>query len=188
MKQEAYEEEHCPHCKRHCSLKSPHCGKGRALAEERRKEAKKEAKKEEKKEKAGMPAEGTESSREEAGHKLANLLKYSSHLMKCEKKGEKVDKELKLFLLSLAAEEEDIRLVLPPEKLEGTLQKLEKKGYIRREGEIAGISLTDKAAERVKEFEGRGSKEESDFFSVLDEEEKDNLERILKKLLYQKAF
>lgn len=192
MKQEIYGEEYCPHCKRHCSLKAPRCGKGRALAEERRKEEKKEAKKEAKKEKAAMateePGEAKDEFTSQAGYKLANLLKSSVRLMKYEKKGEKRDKEFRLFLLSMAAEGEDIRFVLPQENLEETLEKMEKKGYIRREGESAGISLTDKGREKVKEFEKAGSKEEAGFFSVLDEEEKDNLERILKKLLYQKAL
>jgi len=53
MKNEILAEEHCPYCKRHCSLKDPHCGKGKALAEKRKKESKKE--KEEKKEENKEP-------------------------------------------------------------------------------------------------------------------------------------
>ena len=191
MKQEIYGEEYCPHCKRHCSLKAPHCGKGRALAEERRKEAKKEAKKEAEKEKTVFlikPEEEKDEFPPRAEYKLAGLLKSSFEMMECEKKGKRSNKRLRLFLLSMAAEGEDIRFALPPENLEETLQKLERKGYIHRGGESTGISLTDKGREKVKEFEKLGSKDEAGLFSVLDEEEKDNLERILKKLLYQKAL
>ncbi|MFT4005027.1 MAG: hypothetical protein QM683_05070 [Lacrimispora sp.] len=186
MKQEISGEEYCPHCKRHCSLKAPHCGKGRALAEERRKEAKKEAKKE----KADLVWQEEEKTEfpPQAEYKLAGLLKSSLELMECGKKGKRSRKRLRLSLLSMAAEGEDIRFALPPENSEETLQKLEKKGYIRRDGESAGISLTDKGREKVKEFGKTESKEEAGIFSVLDEEEKDNLERILKKILYQKAL
>ena len=189
MKQEKSGEEYCPHCKRHCSLKAPHCGKGRALAEERRKEAKKEVKKE--KEKAAYLVWQEEEKAEfppQAEYKLAGLLKSSLELMECGKKGKRSSKRLRLSLLSMAAEGEDIRFALPPENSEETLQKLERKGYIRRDGESAGISLTDKGREKVKEFGKTESKEEAGIFSVLDEEEKDNLERILKKILYQKAL
>lgn len=41
MKKEILAGEHCPHCKRHCSLINPHCGKGKALAEKKIKEEKK---------------------------------------------------------------------------------------------------------------------------------------------------
>lgn len=41
MKKEWVEKNHCPYCKRHCSLQNPHCGKGKTLAEEIKKESKK---------------------------------------------------------------------------------------------------------------------------------------------------
>lgn len=41
MKKEWVEKDHCPYCKRHCSLQNPHCGKGKTLAEEIKKENKK---------------------------------------------------------------------------------------------------------------------------------------------------
>lgn len=41
MKKELIDEEHCPYCKRHCSLSNPHCKKGKALAEEKKNEVKK---------------------------------------------------------------------------------------------------------------------------------------------------
>lgn len=51
MKKEWVEKNHCPYCKRHCSLQNPHCGKGKTLAEEIKKESKKkeDKKKEDKK-------------------------------------------------------------------------------------------------------------------------------------------
>lgn len=51
MKKEWVEKNHCPYCKRHCSLQNPHCGKGKILAEEIKKESKKkeDKKKEDKK-------------------------------------------------------------------------------------------------------------------------------------------
>lgn len=41
MKKEWVEKDHCPYCKRHCSLQNPHCRKGKSLAEELKKEDKK---------------------------------------------------------------------------------------------------------------------------------------------------
>ncbi|WP_099467172.1 hypothetical protein [Konateibacter massiliensis] len=44
MKKENKKQEHCPHCKRHCSLNNPHCSKGEAWAKEKKKQKKNKVK------------------------------------------------------------------------------------------------------------------------------------------------
>jgi len=189
MKNEILAKEHCPYCKRHCSLIDPHCGKGRALAEKRKKEEKKV--KEEKKEPA-MDPETVEWKDIQSEIRLIYLFNNVSRLLPERKAGKQGGKGARLYIMSELAEKGDLTQKELKEnsgplfkELEEALQKLEKKGYISRkqdEGKDIKISLTGKGYESAKEHMREWKRENDSIFSLLTEEEKGSLEQILKKI------
>ena len=190
MKNEILAQEHCPYCKRHCSLIDPHCGKGKALAEKRIKEAKKE--KEEKKEPSMEPkADVWKDIQSEI--RLMRLCKNGCHLLPERKAGKQGGKAARLYIVAALAEKGGLTQKelkensgLHLKELEKVLQKLEEKGYIIRkqdEGKDIKITLTGKGYESAKEHMRDWKKENDNIFSPLTEEEKSSLELILKKIL-----
>ncbi|PJJ29431.1 MarR family winged helix-turn-helix transcriptional regulator [Lacrimispora celerecrescens] len=190
MKNDILSEEHCPYCKRHCSLKAPHCGKGRALAEKRKKEEKKE--KEGKKETAMVP-ETDEWKDIQSELRLMRLFQNVSLLLPERKARKQGGKGARLYIMAELAEKGDLTQKEIKEnsgmlfkELEEALQKLEKKGCVSRkqeEGRDIKISLTGKGFEAAKEHMGEWKRENDSIFSPLTEEEKGSLEQILKKIL-----
>ncbi len=196
MKNEILAEEHCPYCKRHCSLINPHCGKGRTLAEKKKKEEKKEKEvkkvKEIKKEPA-MDPEANEWKDIQSELRLMRFFKNVSHLLPERKAGKQGGKGARLSIMAELANKGDLTQKELKEnsgllfkELEEVLQKLEKKGCISRkkdEGKDIKISLTGKGYESAKVHMREWKRENGSIFSPLTEEEKGSLEEIFKKIL-----
>ncbi len=194
MKDEILAEEHCPYCKRHCSLKDPHCGKGKALAEKRKKESKKE--KEEKKEdnKEPVTVPDTDEWRSiQSEIRLLRLCQNGCRMLPDRKAGKQGGKAVKLYIMAALSEKGSLTQKELKEnsglhfrEMEEALQKLEKKGWISRkqdEGEEIKVSLTGKGLESAEEQMRDWKRENDSIFSPLTEEEKGSLEYILNKIL-----
>lgn len=191
MKDKILAEEHCPYCKRHCSLIDPHCGKGKALAEKRIKEGKKE--KEEKKEPSIDPA-SDEWNDIQSEIRLMRLCKDVCRLLPERKAGKQGGKAARLHIVAALAEKGGLTQKelkensgLHLKELEEVLHKLEKKGCIIRkqdEGKDRKIALTGKGYESAKKYMRDWTGENDSIFSLLTEEEKSSLEHILKKVLH----
>lgn len=178
------DEEFCPHCKRHCSLNNPHCGKGRELAKEKKK-ADKVSEAVLEMERAPLQAALARTGSE---LRLLSLFQICSRLLpggiEETQRNKLSNKEYRTYVLSclavagVAAQKElEEYLGLSSEELEKILSKLEEKGFINRNLqnlENRKISLTDSGfkAAQVKPLT----------FSVLEEEEKKSLESILRKV------
>lgn len=183
MKNEWIEKEQCPYCKRHCSLKTPHCGKGKSLVK-------------------SMTAKADKVMGEPEMEELKKLLSELRLFLLCEKANESIikrtngksrGKRLKNFILYMLAEKSGISPKelkessgLEKEELKKVLEKLSDKGEISiqdNKEEGRRLFLTDKGKNTVlqqlagKEYGGEN------LFSVLEEEEKENLEKILRKLI-----
>ncbi len=192
MKKEIPAGEHCPYCKRHCSLKSPHCGKGKALAEKKLKE-KQPPKAPGLKEPREVKLEAEEWKNLQSEIRLVRLFQKGCKQMSEKKMGKQEGKAARLYLLAALAEKdrqtqkelkEDSGL--DTRELEKALQKLEKKGYVGRKtgmGSDEMVCITGKGLEFSKE-ELRDWKRENDrIFSRLTDKEKGFLEQILNKVI-----
>lgn len=209
MKKEIASEEHCPYCKRHCPLSDPHCKKGRTLAEEKKKEAKK-SKAALAASLAAMNKDNIESPDTESGAditvdpyieewrrmqkdiKLLHLFKNCYHLLPGGKGDKQGNKKSKFHILAILAEKGELTQKelkdyseLTPADLAVFLLKMKKKEYINWKQEDVDdtkISLTESGLELTKVYIKEKSHDRADIFSVLDAEEKEYLEHIMKKL------
>ena len=175
----------CPHCKRHCSLRSPHCGKGKALAAEIKKRSKagKEEHKEKSKEKSGWKPH-----RAETG--ILYLYQKGYRQLFKEPEHNLGGRELRNHLAALLSEKgtvtkQELKEVsgLCSEDIGKALKKMEKNGDIiwkREKDKKDQVSLTPKGIKQAKEYEKvRGTS----VLTALSEEEKLVLNGILKKLV-----
>lgn len=209
MNKEILAGEHCPHCKRHCSLKAPHCGKGKALAEKKLKEekalkAEKRLKEEQLPVEAGsqgidsvkgplINSDTEEWKKIRSEIRLVCLYQKVCKLLPDRKAGKQEGKAVRLSILAALGEKDGLTqkelkesLGLHSGELEEALQKLEKKGYVNRkpdEGSDVRVSLTGKGLESAKEYMRDWKKENDCIFSRLTEEEKGFLEHIMKKIM-----
>lgn len=189
------EEEHCPYCKRHCLLSNPRCGKGKALVRKKGKEEKQEvfssanviysnAMKEIKENQAvwvniqdnvkliTLFHECNQLIYEKQGKGLKKENEKVSILTQLEKHGEMSVKEL----------EANVNLSLSD--LNKRLHKLEKKGYVnllQDEESNVKVTLRENAIMRWKSHEKKKAYD-SFVFSKLEKEEKEYLEKILRKI------
>lgn len=190
MKHEILAKEHCPYCKRHCSLKDPYCGKGKALAEKKKKEEKK-GKEERKDPVTGLETDDWINIQSEI--RLLRLCQTGCRLLPDQKAGKQGGKAVRLYIMAVLAEKGGLTQKELKEnsglhfrELEEALHKLEKKGWVSRkqdEGKEKKVSLTGKGLEAAKEHMGDWKRGHDSVFSPLTEEEKGFLEHILKKIL-----
>lgn len=189
MKKKNVTVSHCPYCKRHCSLSNPQCKKGKTLAEDIKKADKK--RNEDDKLKAGKEKSSTP---EEIN--LLELFQICSAVI-LHKKGHnrnskmRKDKRVKEILSFISAKGVLTRKELADysklasSDLAQILSKLKKKDYIKWKQEEAGdsqISLTKAGLELMNPHIIERTQDRAEIFSVLSEEEKRDLEKILKKL------
>lgn len=203
MKKENIELEHCPYCKRHCSLNNPRCGKGKALSkkimiEKRKSETSKSVSSADEKRKK-LELKDTKQinsviqveKHTEYDERLSDLF-YECLITVENQKGLKSSKKKKrLYILSLLIEKGDMtykELVDctkdNAKELDKHLLKMKKKGYINWEQgdlENSKISITESALLLWKSKQ-RDFKKNKLNFSVLEHEEKEYLEKILTKL------
>lgn len=187
MKKEWTEEDHCPYCKRHCSLKDPHCGKGKSLAKSIT------GKKDSMKVKAVKEINKEELKKLQSDLKLFVLYEKANECLLKKTDGKNKGKKLKSYILNILAENNGIS---PKELKESSgllkeeLKKILEKLSTRKEISIQDskekgkkIFLTEKGREAVNlQLTGRENGSDG-LFSVLGEEEKENLEKILRKLM-----
>lgn len=187
MKKEWTEEDHCPYCKRHCSLKDPHCGKGKSLAKSIT------VKKDSMKAKAVKAIDKEELKKLQSDLKLFVLYEKANECLMKKADGKNKGKKLKGYILSILAENNGISPTelkessgLLKEELKRVLEKLSNRKEISiQDSKENGkkILLTEKGREAVN-LQLYGLENGSDeLFSVLGEEEKENLEIILRKLI-----
>lgn len=211
MKNDLVNEEYCPYCKRHCPLSNPHCKKGMTLAQEKQRAVKKqkaaltdqspETMKNlytenvitESNDGGALILDTEEWNRIQAEIKLLHLLKNCYHLLPYKKGDKQVKNMNKFYVLAILREKGELTqkeledyFELSSDILEKLLHKMKKKGYINwKQADVEGtkISLTESGLESARTYILERGKDRSDFFSTLNEEEKENLELILKKLL-----
>ncbi len=200
MKNDIVDEEHCPYCKRHCSLTNPHCKKGKTLAEEKKKEAKKPKTELAVKSPAAIKKEKAESVSTESGDgrnvdpvieewrrtqgeiKLLHLFQNCYQLLPCGKGVKQGNKKSKFYILAILAEKGELTQKeledyseLSSADLSVLLLKMKKKGYIswkQKDVEAAKVSLTESGIESAKVHIKERSQDRAAIFSVLDAEEK----------------
>ncbi|WP_333651607.1 hypothetical protein [Lacrimispora sp.] len=185
MKKEMTLNECCPHCKRHCSLRSPHCGKGKALAAEIKKRSKdgKEEHKEKSKEKGSWKPERTETGilyLYQKGYK--QLFVEPEHILG--------SREMRNYLADLlsgkgAVTKQELKELsgLCSEDMGKALKKMEKNGditYKKEKDKDSRISLTPKGTKQAEEY---GKDRGTGVLTALSEEEKQMFKEILKKLV-----
>lgn len=187
MKKEWTEEDHCPYCKRHCSLKDPHCGKGKSLAKSIT------GKKDSMKVKAVKDIDKEELKKLQSDLKLFVLYEKANECLMKKADGKNKGKKLKSYILNILAENNGISPKelkessgLFNEELKKVLEKLsDRKEISIQDSDEKGkkIFLTEKGREAAS-LQLTGMENGSDgLFSVLGEEEKENLEKILRKLM-----
>ena len=187
MKKEWTEEDHCPYCKRHCSLKDPHSGKGKSLAKSIT------GKKDSMKVKAVKDINKEELKKLQSDLKLFVLYEKANECLMKKADGKNKGKKLKSYILNILAENNGISPKelkessgLFNEELKKVLEKLSDRGEVSiQDSKEKGkkIFLTEKGREAAI-LQLTGMKNGSDgLFSVLGEEEKENLEKILRKLM-----
>ncbi|WP_026890522.1 MarR family winged helix-turn-helix transcriptional regulator [Lacrimispora aerotolerans] len=187
MKKEWTEEDHCPYCKRHCSLKDPHCGKGKSLAKSIT------GKKDSMKVNAVKDIDKEELKKLQSDLKLFVLYEKANECLMKKADGKNKGKKLKGYILNILAENNGISPKelkessgLLKEELKKVLEKLSNKKEISIQGsdeKSKKIFLTEKGREAAS-LQLTGMENGSDgLFSVLGEEEKENLEKILRKLM-----
>lgn len=168
MKKDIKDMEHCPYCKRHCSLNNPHCSKGKTLS--KKKKATQEYK--------------------EIDIRLSNLFQKCCEVLQNKKSGKNTKKKKKFLILSLLIEKgklttSDLEKYINDDlkDLHKILQKMKKKGYInwRQNDKESEISITDSAMLLWKSNQ-KDSKIDDLDFSILENQEKEYLEKILRKL------
>lgn len=187
MKKEWTEEDHCPYCKRHCSLKDPHCGKGKSLAKSIT------GKKDSMKVKTVKDIDKEELKKLQSDLKLFVLYEKANECLMKKADGKNKGKKLKGYILNILAEKNGISPKelkessgLLNEELKKVLEKLSNRKEISiQDSDEKGkkIFLTEKGREAAS-FQLTGMENGRDgLFSVLGEEEKENLEKILRKLM-----
>ncbi|MFT4104496.1 MAG: hypothetical protein QM657_01955 [Lacrimispora sp.] len=193
MKKEMTLDDHCPHCKRHCSLRSPHCGKGRALAADIKKRSK--AGKEERKEKT--KEKDKEKSREKGVWKpeksetvILHLYQKGYRQLFEEPERSLGSREVRNYLAALLREKEAVTKQelkalsgVCSEDMGKALKKMEKNGditYKKEKDREDLVSLSAKGSRQAEEYEKVRS---AGILAALSEEEKQTFENILKKLV-----
>lgn len=187
MKKEWTEEDHCPYCKRHCSLKDPHCGKGKTLAKSIT------GKKDSVKVKAVKDIDQEELKKLQSDLKLFVLYEKANECLMKKADGKNKGKKLKSYILNILAEnngispkELKVSSGLFKEELKKVLEKLSDRGEVSiQDSKEKGkkIFLTEKGREAaILQLTGMDNGNDG-LFSVLGEEEKENLEKILRKLM-----
>jgi DNA-binding MarR family transcriptional regulator len=186
MKKDWLEQEHCPYCKRHCSLKDPHCGKGKTLAKSMSEKVK-----------TLGDTEKEELKKVQSDLKLSFLYEKGIETLSKKSDGKESGKKIRSYILNILAEKSDMTpkelkeyTGLEKEELKKVLDKLEDKGEIsmkdsKEKGKM--LLLTQKGEQAVRLQLPKKDKEGERFFSVLTEEEKENLEIILSKLIGSRA-
>jgi DNA-binding MarR family transcriptional regulator len=182
MKKERLEQEHCPYCKRHCSLKDPHCGKGKTLAKSMSEKVK-----------VLGDYEKEELKKLQSELKLSLLYQKGMETLSKKTEGKDSGKKIRNYILNILAEKNGITPKelkeysgLEKEELKKVLDKLEDKGEISikdsKEKERT-LHLTQKGEQAVLLQLPKDKSAGDRFFSVLTEEEKENLELIISKLI-----
>lgn len=187
MKKEWTEEDHCPYCKRHCSLKDPHCGKGKSLAKSIT------GKKDSMKVKAVKDIDKEELKKLQSDLKLLVLYEKANECLMKKADGKNKGKKLKGYILNILAENNGISPKelkessgLLNEELKKVLEKLSNRKEISiQDSDEKGkkIFLTEKGREAASLQLTGMENGRAGLFSVLGEEEKENLEKILRKLM-----
>lgn len=194
MKTEMTKDDHCPYCKRHCSLKNPHCKKGKDLAEKMKREAvKKEALKDTLKETAAVMEEVTPWTILCGEIRLYRMLQKVCKEVIKKKNGSEIYGKDRFYLLALLAEKGpascrylEESMGQPENGLNELLCKLEKKEWLRYEKNGQGersIVLTAKGLRAAGELQKARREKGGNIFSVLTEEDKTTMEGILKKIM-----
>lgn len=185
MKTEITKDDHCPYCKRHCSLISPHCRKGKELAE---KKMKKEPLKE-----AAVTVEIPIQWEALCGEiRLYRSLEKVSKEVIAKKNSSEIYKKDRFYLLALLAGKGQASRKYLEETMDQDekglnelLHKLEKKEWIscgKNEQGEKNIVITEKGLKAAGELQ-KARIEEGNVFTVLTEEEKKTMEGILKKIM-----
>lgn len=148
MKNDKSDEKYCPHCKRHCELSNPRCGKGKALAKEI--EKRKQKGKEKGKEKE-----------EDAVKDDKKLLKLFKKYIKVDTDNEKIElvkPKKKVYIISVLAQKGEMLQSelqsytdLSSKDIEKALHKLKKKGYINWSLDDK-VSLTEMARNKWNRY------------------------------------
>lgn len=167
---------HCPCCKRHCSVDDLHCSKGKVYAKSLKR-----------KEEAGK--QQTENY-EPSFNRILLTYKFGFHRLFGHKEKELSSKKLRALVIGAlfqadgkTATELESETGIRNEKLKECLEKLEKKEYMKKKTQPEGLcqyTLSDKGIKAAEEFITGGDKE---VLSRLEKEERDQLERLLRKLL-----
>lgn len=165
---------HCPCCKRHCSIDDLHCSKGKVYAKSLKR----------KEEVSQQQTEKDESS----FNRILLTYKFGFHRLFVEK--ELSNKKLRVLIMGAlfqtegkTAAELESETGIRNEKLKECLEKLEKKEYVKKKTQPEGLhlyTLSDKGTKEVEKFITGGDKE---VLTRLEKEERDQLERLLRKLL-----
>lgn len=167
---------HCPCCKRHCFIDDLHCSKGKVYAKSLKRN-----------EEAGK--QQTENY-EPSFNRILLYYKFGFHRLFGQKEKELSSKKLRALVMGAlfqtdgkTAAELESETGMKDEKLKECLEKLEKKEYVKKKTQPDGLrqyTLSDKGTKAAEEFITGGDKE---VLSRLEKEERDQLERLLKKLL-----
>jgi DNA-binding MarR family transcriptional regulator len=167
---------HCPCCKRHCSLDDLHCNKGKVYVKSlKRKET--------------ASQQQTETY-EPTYNRILLYYKFGFQRLFGHKEKELSGKKLRALVMGAlfqadgkTAAELVSETGIKSEKLKECLERLENKEYIKKKTVPEGLhqyTLSDKGVKVAEEFITDGDKE---VLSRLEKEERDQLERLLKKLL-----
>lgn len=176
MKKDSIKEEHCPYCKRHCSLNNPHCNKGKNLARKKSEVKKKENKSENMKKVSDA----------KSNERLLLLFQQCYNFIQPKEEGRKRKKRYRI--LSLLIEKGNMtknELIedtdYDAKDLDKILHKMRKKGYLNWEQEESNdkISITESALLLWQSKQGINNNLS---FSALDKSEKEYLENLLSKL------
>ncbi len=167
---------HCPCCKRHCSIDDLHCSKGKVYAKslKRKEEASKQQ---------------TEDY-EPSFSRILLTYKLGFHRLFGQKEKELSGKKLRALIMGAlfqtdgkTATELETETGIGNEKLKECLEKLEKKEYVKKKTQPEGLhqyTLSGEGTKAAEEFITGGDKE---VLCRLEKEERDQLERLLRKLL-----
>lgn len=167
---------HCPCCKRHCSIDDLHCSKGKVYAKslKRKEEASKQQ------------IENYDPS----FNRILLTYKFGFQRLFVQKEKELSSKKLRALIMGAlfqtegkTAAELESETGIRTENLKECLEKLGKKEYVKKKTKPEGLhlyTLSDKGTKAVEEFIMGGDKE---VLTRLEKEERDQLERLLRKLL-----
>ncbi|MTK06151.1 MAG: winged helix-turn-helix transcriptional regulator [Hungatella sp.] len=167
---------HCPCCKRHCSIDDLHCSKGKVYAKSLKR----------KEEASQQQTENDEPS----FNRILLAYKFGFHRLFGQKEKELGGKKLRALVMGVLFQtdgktvaELESETGIKNEKLKECLEKLEKKEYMKKKTQPEGLcqyTLSDKGTKAAEEFITGGDKE---VLTRLEKEERDQLERLLRKLL-----